>query len=111
MMRTAIMRAGAITVACFVGACASTPASLVTVTPAMPRPVVANECWRESPEAPRMPDGDATTLAVVKHIESLKADRRRLVAWRAVCRASLAAQIGAPEKAATKSKSTRAPTS
>lgn len=84
---------------------ASTP-TLVTVTPEMPPPVLASECWRASPEAPRLAGGRAREIAW--HLEAAKKDRAKLVAWRAVCRASLKAHFGEP---ASTAKSTERPSS
>lgn len=76
-------------------ACAGTPSpTLVTVTPEMPPPVLAAECWRPSPAAPRLAGGTARQIAW--HLETSRKDRAKLVAWRAVCRASLKASFGEP---------------
>lgn len=80
-------------------ACAGTPpADVVLVSPALPRPVIADECWRDNPAEPALAGG--RTRDVVRHIEERKADRRRLAGWRVTCRASLKATFGAPPKRA-----------
>ena len=88
------------------GACATTtPPALVTVTPEMPPPVLASECWRASPAAPRLAGGTAREIAW--HLDAAKKDRAKLVAWRAVCRASLKAHFGEPADGAPKVQSER----
>lgn len=78
----------------------TTPPTLVTVTPEAPPPVLASECWRASPAAPRLAGGTARQIAW--HLEAAKKDRAKLVAWRAVCRASLKAHFGEPAQSPAK---------